>query len=125
MPRSLKIFITGLVAASALVLVATSLVIPVDPRIGLGVAESEAVDIAAGLAFWTLMTLLASAFPVVMPRGSIINTSIATLVAAMTLGGPTAAGWVALIGTTELRELTGECPGTARSPITQGLCFLS
>ena len=110
MPRSLKIFITGLVAASALVLVATSLVIPVDPRIGLGIAESEAVDIAAGLAFWTLMTLMASAFPVVMPRGSIINTSIATLVAAMTLGGPTAAGWVALIGTTELRELTGKVP---------------
>ena len=29
-----------------------------------------------------------------------INTSIATLVAVMSLGGPTAAGWVALIGTT-------------------------
>ena len=28
----------------------------------------------------------------------------------MTLGGPTAAGWVALIGTTELRELTGKVP---------------
>jgi len=110
MPRSLKIFITGLVATSAVVLVATSLVIPIDPRIGLGIADNEAIDVAAGLAFWTLMTLLASAFPVVMPRGSIINTSIATLVAAMTLGGPTAAGWVALIGTTELRELTGRVP---------------
>ncbi len=39
-----------------------------------------------------------------------INTSIAPLVAAMSLGGPTAAGWVALIGTTELRELSGRVP---------------
>jgi hypothetical protein len=110
MPRSLKIFITWLVTTSAIVLVVTSLAIPIDPRIGLGIADNESIDIAAGLAFWTLMTLLASAFPVVMPRGSIINTSIATLVAAMTLGGPTAAGWVALIGTTELREVTGRVP---------------
>jgi len=63
--------------------------------------------VLAGIAFWTVMTLLASALPVQMPRGSLINTSIATLVAAMSLGGPTAAGWVALIGTTELRELSG------------------
>ncbi len=33
----------------------------------------------------------------------------------MVLGGPVAAGWVALLGTTELREVRGEVPwyGTA------------
>jgi putative nucleotidyltransferase with HDIG domain len=107
MPRSLKIYITGLVALSAIALAVTSLVIPVDDRIALGWSDDSQVDILAGIAFWTVMTLLASALPVQMPRGSLINTSIATLVAAMTLGGPTAAGWVALIGTTEVRELSG------------------
>ena len=107
MPRSLKLYITGLVALSAFALAVTSLVIPVDPRIAMGWSDNSQVDILAGIAFWTVLTLLASALPVQMPRGSLINTSIATLVAAMTLGGPTAAGWVALIGTTELRELSG------------------
>jgi HD-GYP domain-containing protein (c-di-GMP phosphodiesterase class II) len=110
MPRSLKIGITGLVALSALALAVTSLVIPVDSRIGLGWFDDSQVDVLAGIAFWTAMTLLASALPVKMPRGFQVNTSIATLVAAMSLGGPTAAGWVALIGTTELRELTGRVP---------------
>ncbi len=110
MPRSLKIYIAGLVAVSAFALVATSLVIPIDTRIALGLTGNEPVDTLVGIAFWTVMTLLASAFPVQMPRGSLINTSIATLVAALSLGGPTAAGWVALIGTTELRELSGRVP---------------
>jgi hypothetical protein len=110
MPRSLKTYITGLVALGAVALAATSLVIPVDSRIALGWFDDSKVDVLAGIAFWTVMTLLASALPVQMPRGSLINTSIATLVAAMSLGGPTAAGWVALIGTTELRELSGRVP---------------
>jgi len=110
MPRSLKTYITGLVALSALALAVASLVIPVDPRIALGWFADARVDVLAGIAFWTVMTLLASALPVQMPRGSLINTSIATLVAAMSLGGPTAAGWVALLGTTEVRELSGRVP---------------
>ena len=110
MPRNLKIYIAGLVSVSAAALAATSLVIPVDPRIGIGVLDDVQQDILLGIAFWTVMTLLASALPVQMPRGSLVNTSIATLVAAMSLGGPTAAGWVALIGTTEVRELSGRVP---------------
>jgi len=110
MPRSLKFEITGLVALSAFALLATSLVIQVDPRIALGVFANPQLDILAGVVFWTVMTLLASALPVRMPRGTLVNTSIATLVATMSLGGPTAAGWVALIGATELRELSGRLP---------------
>jgi hypothetical protein len=110
MPRSLKIYTTGLVALSALALLVTSLVVPVDMRIAPGWFDNSQVDVLTGMAFWTVMTLLASALPVQMPRGSLINTSIATLVAAMSLGGPTAAGWVALLGTTELRELSGRVP---------------
>ena len=105
MPKSLSIYIAGLVTVGALALVITSFVIPVpvDNHIRLNVFESESLDIFGGIVFWTGLTLLASALPVLMPRGSLINTSIAPIVAAMTLGGPTAAGWVALIGTSEYR----------------------
>jgi HD-GYP domain-containing protein (c-di-GMP phosphodiesterase class II) len=110
MPKSLSIYIAGLVTVGALALAITSLVIPVDGHIRLNVFESESLDIIAGIAFWTGLTLLASALPVRMPRGTLINTSIAPIVAAMTLGGPTAAGWVALLGTSEHRELSGQVP---------------
>ena len=35
---------------------------------------------------------------------------MAPIVAAMTLGGPAVGGWVAALGTTEMRELRGEIP---------------
>ena len=38
------------------------------------------------------------------------TVAIAPLVAAMSLGGPAVAGWVAAIGTTEVRELRGRIP---------------
>lgn len=57
-----------------------------------------------------MLTLFASALPVQMPRGIFVSTSIAPIVAAMVLGGPAAAGWVAVIGTSELRELRGKVP---------------
>jgi putative nucleotidyltransferase with HDIG domain len=110
MNRSLKAYIAGLVTVCAVALAVTSLVIPVNDAIRLHVFEDVQLDVLAGLIFWTAVTLLASALPVEMPRGSIVNTSIAPLVVVLSLGGPTAAGWVALIGTTELRELRREVP---------------
>ncbi len=41
-------------------------------------------------------------------RNSCLSVLIAPVLATMVLGGPVAAGWVALIGTTELRELRGQ-----------------
>ena len=108
MPKSLRIYIAGLVTVGALALAITSFVIPIDAQIRLGLFGSESLDVLAGLTFWTGLTLLASAMPVQMPRGFLVATSIAPIVAAMTLGGPTAAGWVALIGTSEYRELSGQ-----------------
>ena len=110
MPKSLNTYITRLVTVGALALAITSLVIPVDSHIRLNVFGSERLDILGGIAFWTGLTLLASALPVRMPRGFHVDTSFAPIVAAMTLGGPTAAGWVALIGSTEYRELSGRVP---------------
>src|SRR5215203_4300915 len=110
MPRQLKLYIIGVVAAGALALFATTLVIRVNPLIGVGFPALGSSATLAGLAFWVLATLMASALPVRMPRGTMVAVSIAPLIATATLGGPTAVGWVALIGSTELRELRGKIP---------------
>jgi len=111
MPKSLKVFVAGLVAASALALAATSFLIPITPEIAIDASRaSEPWSILTGLVMWTLITLAAQALPVEMPRGTMVAVSIAPIVASMALGGPTAAGWVALIGTTEVRELRGHVP---------------
>src|SRR6185295_15387233 len=64
----------------------------------------------AGIAFWTVLTLLASAFPVRLARGTHRALAMAPIIAAMTLGGPAVGGWVAAFGTTEMRELRGKIP---------------
>jgi putative nucleotidyltransferase with HDIG domain len=105
--RVLALHIAWLVTLSALALVVTSLSMPVQEAIRLGVSTDVGVDVACGLAFWIALTLMASALPVTMPRGLVVSTAIAPLVASMVLGGPTAAGWVAALGTTEYREVDG------------------
>jgi putative nucleotidyltransferase with HDIG domain len=116
MPKALKIYIAGLVGASAIALVVTSFVFLQKPGYILGmhpaiaVSEPTNLGVLLGVTFWTLITLFASAFPVRMPRGTLVSVAIAPIVAAAILGGPVAAGWVAAIGTTELREVKGRIP---------------
>src|SRR6476659_6061877 len=110
MPRQLKLYITGVVAVGALALAVTTFVIPVDPLIGEPFGALGPPATAVGLLFWTLVTLVASALPVRMPRGTMVGVSIAPLIATTALGGPTAGAWVALLGTTEMRELRGRIP---------------
>ena len=113
MPRSLKLYIAGVVALSAIALLAATLVFPVDPRIALGYVSSAAptdAQIALGMGFWMALTLVTSALPVKLPLGSHQAVSMAPVVAVMALGGPAAAGWVAAIGTTEIREVRGRIP---------------
>jgi putative nucleotidyltransferase with HDIG domain len=108
MPKALKLYIAGLVTLAAFAVLATSLAVSPKPEIGLG--GSEAVNVALGIAFWTFITLAASALPIVLPGGSMVAVSMAPVIVAMNLGGPTAAAWVALIGCTEMRELRGRIP---------------
>jgi len=122
MSRSLKLYIAGLVTLSVLALSVTSFVflrladtetyqLGMRRDIGLGLfRDAGQLDVLAGAAFWTLVTLLASSMPVRMPRGTLVSVSTAPIIAAMTLGGPVAAGWVAAIGSTELREVRGRVP---------------
>ena len=112
MPKPLKLFITGLVALSAMALVATSFV-SIGEHLALQLDDnpgSSAAETLVGLLFWIAATAVASALPVQMPRGILVTVSIAPIIAAATLGGPTAAAWVALIGTTEVREIRRKIP---------------
>ncbi|MEA2525169.1 MAG: hypothetical protein QOF73_2396 [Thermomicrobiales bacterium] len=127
MSRSLKLYITGLVSISVITLLLTSFVLSgvpgrfggfrpeIAPSLDPDNPDVSAMSIAAGLVFWTLITVFAGALPVKMPRGALVSVAIAPIVAAMTLGGPIAAGLVALVGTTEVREVRGRVPwyGTA------------
>ncbi len=110
MSKRLKLYITGVVATSAVALAVTTLVFPVNPAIGLAPELLGSASWIAGLVFWCFLTLVASALPVRMPRGTLVGVSGAPLIAAAILGGPTAGIWVAMIGTTELRELRGRIP---------------
>lgn len=113
MPKSLKLYIAGLVVLSAVALAATSFVFPIDGRIAIQIdhsASSTQLEKVLGIAFWIGVALFFSALPVRMPRGMFVAVSTAPVIAAMNLGGPAAAGWVALIGTTELREVRGRVP---------------
>ncbi len=115
MPRSLKLTIAGVVAVGAFALVAATLLFPWDDAIAIRFAtvhpaSAHPLEVTLGVGFWIGITLMASALPVQMPRGTQNSVAIAPIVAATVLGGPAVGGLVALLGTTELRELRGHVP---------------
>ncbi len=65
---------------------------------------------AAGLVFWIVASLVASALPVQLPRGTVVSVSASPVIAAFLLGGPLAGVVVAAIGSTDAREIRGEVP---------------
>jgi putative nucleotidyltransferase with HDIG domain len=115
MPKALKTYIFGVATLSVLALGAATLAFPPDKRIGinfaLGLGTSDGnVDVFLGIVFWTLITLVASALPVKLPRGTQQGVAMAPVIAAIALGGPAVGGWVAAIGSTEVREIRGRIP---------------
>ena len=109
MNRSLATYITLLVGAAAVALLTTGFVFPVESAIGFQFdadpLTTSGVELTAGLVFWTVATFVASSLPVRLSDGVQVAVSTAPLMAAAVLGGPTAAAWVALIGTTDSREI--------------------
>jgi HD domain-containing protein len=113
MSKVLIVAITVLVAATTLALVATSYFYGIDYRIGIevdGRAGTSPIDVLAGVAFWVVICAFASAMPVRLPGGMLMAVSTAPLMAVANIGGPAAAMWVALVGTTEWREIRGRIP---------------
>jgi putative nucleotidyltransferase with HDIG domain len=92
--------ILATVAAAILAIAAAIFLFPIRSEIG-GVP---------GLAFWTLATLVASALPVKLPRGTAVSVGSAPILASMLLGGPVAAVVVCAIGSTDEREVRGQVP---------------
>jgi putative nucleotidyltransferase with HDIG domain len=114
MPRSLKLYIAIVVTVGVLTLAVATFVFQPDSRIAIRLWTRDGsphdLEIILGIAFWIAVTLLASALPVQMPRGTKHAVSIAPIVAAIVLGGPGVGGIVAALGTTEIRELRGRIP---------------
>ncbi len=65
---------------------------------------------ATGILFWILIVLAGSAWSQNEEGRASLVFGGAPVVAAIVLGGPTAGAWVALLGTTELREIRGGVP---------------
>ena len=115
MPKSLKLYLAGVVAVGALALIAATLVFPPDPGIAARISSTPPslptdLELLLGVAFWTIITLIGSAFPVRLPRGTHQAVAVAPIMASMFLGGPAVGAWVAAVGTTEMRELRGRIP---------------
>src|SRR3954451_1961338 len=112
MSGKLKLYIAVVVAASVIELVATTFLFPLTPDLPIarGFEFLGAYSALGGLAFWIVATVVASALPVRMPRGTLFAVGVSTVMAAAVLGGPAAAAWVGLIGSTEVREIRGRIP---------------
>src|SRR5947209_18965608 len=95
MPRSLKLYIIGLVSASAVAFIGTSLNFHVDPNIGIDLGMGPDWAIALGVAFWICIALLTSALPVQMRRGTWLSVSVTQIIGWMNHGGPIVASWLA------------------------------
>jgi putative nucleotidyltransferase with HDIG domain len=107
MSRRLGVLIAVLALASAALLASAILACPVDARINIGAMPNA---VALGIVFWILLTIVGSSLPVRMPDGTQLDVGFAPVVAAMSLGGPIAAGLVALVGATQLREVRRQVP---------------
>jgi putative nucleotidyltransferase with HDIG domain len=117
MPQSLKAYIAGVVTLSAIALGVATFAFPatdfpaiaIDFNLSPGGSTGQ-LNILVGVLFWTGLTLVASALPVRLPRGTQQGVALAPVIAALTLGGPAVGGWVAALGSTEMRELRGRIP---------------
>ena len=121
MSRSLKAYIVGVVALGAIALLVATLRFPAETAIAIplpGYAYDSGVAIAAGVGFWIALTLISWALPVKLPFGTQQGVATAPMLAAMFLGGPAVAGWVAAIGTTGTADSVGPSPGTGPWQIT-------
>ena len=107
MSRRLGAAIAVISVASGLLMVAAVLLCQVAQPISI---DRTGAGVLVGLLFWAALTLVGSSLAVRMPGGSLVDVSFAPIVAAMSLGGPVAAGLTALIGTTQIRELRREVP---------------
>ena len=100
MSMTVRRVVSATVAVAIVVFAAATVLFPVRSSIGGPI----------GIAFWIGLALMASALPVRLPHGVVANVSIAPVIASIALGGPVAAGIVAFVGTTDMREVRRDIP---------------
>lgn len=108
MSRNLRLYTLIQILLGFGALAIATLVLTVDPRIALdlpGVPPDVAT--ALGVLFWIALALAGSALVSRRPTGAILTFDLPFITAATVLGGPVAGGWVAMIGSLELREIRG------------------
>ncbi len=94
---------TILIGAAAVVLV--TLLIPVSPEIAIA-GFGGGLSLPAGVALWTMFGLAGAARVIREPSGhGVFTFHMPFVVAAMTLGGPVAGGWVAMLASFDRHEL--------------------
>ncbi len=92
------------------VLAFTTLAFRVSPAIALPFTVGGIDPVVLGVAFWTAICLVTSSIGLAPKGRAALVLAIGPLIASAALGGPTAAAWVALLGTFEARELRGQVP---------------
>lgn len=107
---NLAILVWTYVAVALAMLVGLTMAVPVSPAIAVPVGVLGIDPIVLGVMVWVAVGIATSS------RGSAdegrvtIIFGVAPVVASFALGGPTAAIWVAAIGSLEWRELSGRVP---------------
>ena len=94
-PPNLRALVIGVISAGAIVLFRSTIPTP------------QELDLSRVL-FWTLITITTAAFPVKLPGGVVAHITTAPIIAAVFdtgLANPFAVCWIALLGTTELRDI--------------------
>ena len=110
MNRRLGVLIAFMALASGLLL-ASALSYPLGSKIAIrDMQDNPQVAIVLGVIFWVCLTLAGSSLAVRMPGGVVVDVAFAPVIAAVSVGGPAAAVWVGLVGTTQGRELRREVP---------------
>jgi len=110
MNRRLGALIAAVAFVSGLLLVSAVLLCPLGWPISITPGSHAQSEIVLGLVFWVALTLVGSSLAVRMPSGSVLDVAFAPVIAALSLGGPAAAAFVGLLGTTQGREVRREVP---------------
>jgi diguanylate cyclase (GGDEF)-like protein len=106
MTLPLALWVTATIVAGCAVLAWATVTLPLAPGIATdGLSHIAADDRVTGLLFWIAIGLLGSLRTKGYDGRAVLTFHLPFIVAAMTLGGPVAGGWVAAIATLELREL--------------------
>lgn len=104
----------ALVAAYTVVatvmLVWVTISVPVSHEIALPLSVGGIDPAVLGIGLWVLVSLATSTRGTADEGRAAIVFGVAPVVAVAALGGPTAAAWVALLGSFELREVRGDVP---------------